>query len=261
MPAVELACSPTNPSLLNECFSDRFLVARADIPAETVLFTVPRDAIISVATSDLAGKLPDLFNESDEVSPETEQQEEDVDEALDSWGKLILVMIYEYLQGDQSRWKPYFDVLPESFDTPMFWSDEELRELQASNLLSKIGKDDAERMFLLKILPIVEKHDHIFYPSRQARLEREGALRLCHRMGSTIMAYAFDLENEEDSDDDGEDGWVEDTEGRTMLGMVPMADTLNADAEFNVSGFDSVRWSSMGRLTGYRLMSTTAKTA
>ncbi|CRK44671.1 hypothetical protein BN1723_019516, partial [Verticillium longisporum] len=46
------------------------------------------------------------------------------------------------------------------------------------------------------------------------------------------MAYAFDLENDDENENE-EDGWVEDREGRTMLGMVPMADTLNANAEFN----------------------------
>lgn len=50
-------------------------------------------------------------------------------------------------------------------------------------------------------------------------------------MGSTIMAFAFDLET--DDEDDGEDGWVEDGEGKSLMGMVPMADVLNADAHSN----------------------------
>ncbi len=45
------------------------------------------------------------------------------------------------------------------------------------------------------------------------------------------MAYAFDLEAEDEGEE--EDGWVEDKEDKT-LGMVPMADMLNADAEYNV---------------------------
>jgi SET domain-containing protein 6 len=48
------------------------------------------------------------------------------------------------------------------------------------------------------------------------------------------MAYAFDLDNANEESEDEEDGWVEDREGKTMLGMVPMADILNANAEFNV---------------------------
>jgi hypothetical protein len=52
-------------------------------------------------------------------------------------------------------------------------------------------------------------------------------------MGSTIMAYAFDLENEDGHEENEEEEWVEDKDGKTMMGMVPMADILNADAEFN----------------------------
>ena len=48
------------------------------------------------------------------------------------------------------------------------------------------------------------------------------------------MAYAFDIEGEGEQDEDEEEGWVEDKEGKTLMGMVPMADILNANAEFNV---------------------------
>lgn len=54
-------------------------------------------------------------------------------------------------------------------------------------------------------------------------------------MGSTIMSYAFDLEQDMEIPEqlENDDEWEEDREGKTMLGMVPMADILNADAEFN----------------------------
>lgn len=151
---------------------------------------------------------------------------------LDNWSSLILVMIYEFLRGPESGWAPYLDVLPETFNTPMFWSDEELEALQASHLRGKIGKDDAEDMFRSKILPVIRSHADVFVDS-QACSDDE-LISLAHRMGSTIMAYAFDLENDEGNDEENEDEeWVEDREGRTMMGMVPMADMLNADAEFN----------------------------
>ena len=56
-------------------------------------------------------------------------------------------------------------------------------------------------------------------------------------MGSTIMAYAFDLDNEEEEAEEDEDGWVVDKDAQKMMGMVPMADVLNANADFNVSVF------------------------
>lgn len=210
-----------------------YVVAKADIEADTVLFTIPRDAIICAATSTLKARIPDVFNLGDDGA----EQSEDGDPSLasqDSWTLLILVMIYEYLQGNASRWKPYLDVLPSAFDTPMFWSDAELSELQASSLVAKVGRDEADRMIRSKILPVVRANEHVFFPPGSTILDDIQLLALAHRMGSTIMAYAFDLDKDEENDEvDEDDGWVEDRDGKTMLGMVPMADMLNADAEFN----------------------------
>lgn len=141
-------------------------------------------------------------------------------------------MMYEFLQGESSPWKAYFDVLPETFDTPMFWSAEEVNELQASAMRSKIGKSSAEEMFHATLLPAIRANPDVF-ASSQNRNDEE-LIEIAHRMGSTIMAYAFDLENDEDREEDESDGWVEDREGKSLMGMVPMADILNADAEFNV---------------------------
>lgn len=203
-------------------------VAIKDIPEDTTLFTIPRSAIINTETSELAEKLPKVFK-----VPEDDEDEDW--EPLDSWGSLILVMLYEYLQGGASRWKPYFDVLPQTFDTPIFWTEAELKELEGTCLTpEKIGKHESDEMLRSRILPIVLQNTSIFYPEGTTQLCEDDLLSLAHRVGSTIMSYAFDLDNSDENSDDEEDGWAEDREGTTMLGMVPMADMLNANAEFNV---------------------------
>ena len=194
--------------------------------------TIPRDVIINLQTSELAKKLPQVFGDS--VNDDEDADEEEL-EPLDSWASLILVMLYEYLQGEASRWKPYIDILPQTFDTPIFWSKAELKELDGTCLTKeKIGKEESDDMLRTRILPIVLQNTGIFFPEGTAQLEEDDLLALAHRMGSTIMAYAFDLENETEESDDEDEGWVEDREGKTLLGMVPMADILNANAEFNV---------------------------
>ncbi len=212
-------------------------VAKTDIPEDTVLFTIPRAAIINTQTSDLAKRLPGAFAPT--ILDDTDNEaDDDAGESgpPDNWVSLILVMIYEYLQGDRSRWHRYFNVLPTEFNTLMWWSDRELDWLQASSIVAKIGKDDADSMFRARVLPIVEKNADIFYPEGSPKLSDDELMLLAHRIGSTIMAYAFDLENDDDdADQEGEDGWVEDREGKVLMGMVPMADILNADAEFNVN--------------------------
>ncbi|KXX75558.1 Ribosomal lysine N-methyltransferase 4 [Madurella mycetomatis] len=218
---------------LRERNAGRGIVAKADIEADTILFTIPRDAIICMATSALKTQIPDVFNLEDDDAERSEDEDPSL-ASQDSWTLLILVMIHEYLQGNASRWKPYLDVLPSAFDTPMFWSEAELSELQASSLVTKIGRDEADRMIKSKILPIVRANEHVFFPSSSPKLDDTQLLALAHRMGSTIMAYAFDLDKDEENNEaDEDDGWVEDRDGKTMLGMVPMADMLNADAEFN----------------------------
>ncbi|RBR25107.1 uncharacterized protein FIESC28_02015 [Fusarium coffeatum] len=199
----------------------RGIIALKDIPAETTLFTIPRKGIINTETSELTKKIPDVFD--------LDKPEEDDVPGLDSWSSLILIMIYEYLQGDNSQWKSYFDVLPSSFDTPMFWSENELDQLQASHMRHKIGKANAEEMFKKTLVPIIRGNPSIFNVGNKSD---EELVEIAHRMGSTIMAYAFDLENDEEEEEETEE-WVEDREGKSMMGMVPMADILNADAEFN----------------------------
>ncbi|KAL0780274.1 hypothetical protein CaCOL14_004758 [Colletotrichum acutatum] len=206
--------------------TNRLVVATKDIAPETVLFTIPRKSIINVETSELPKKIPQVFTGNDGDDEDMEN------EPLDSWGSLILVMIYEYLQGDASPWKPYFEVLPEKFDTLMFWETSELEYLKGSAVLSKIGKEEANDMFRSRILSVITANPAVFYPAGASQLAEAELLRLAHRMGSIIMAYAFDLENEEEPEEEEEE-WVEDREGKSMLGMVPMADILNADAEFN----------------------------
>ncbi|OAA39631.1 SET domain-containing protein RMS1 [Beauveria brongniartii RCEF 3172] len=185
----------------------RGIVALRDIAPETVLFTIPRQSIINVETSELRAQLPQLFSDEG-LAPQHGVADDDPLSAspLDAWGALILVLLYEHLRGTASAWRPYLDVLPATFETPMFWTGAELGALQAG---ATAGKGSAA-------------------------LSDEALVALAHRMGSTIMAYAFDLENDEErEDEEDEDGWVEDRDGKAMMGMVPMADILNADAEFN----------------------------
>lgn len=55
-------------------------------------------------------------------------------------------------------------------------------------------------------------------------------------MGSVIMVYVFDLDENDEDEEEGqnEDGWVEDCELELLMGMVFMVDMMNVDVEFNV---------------------------
>ena len=72
----------------------------------------------------------------------------------DSWEGLITVLLYELkAKKENSKWLPYFNVLPindkENYQLNQLvhWSDEELKSLEPSLVLERVGKDDSLQMF------------------------------------------------------------------------------------------------------------------
>ncbi|KAF2114915.1 hypothetical protein BDV96DRAFT_87934 [Lophiotrema nucula] len=201
----------------------RGVVAVQDIEEDELLFRIPRSSILSVENSILSKEIPEAtFGH------------------LGPWLSLILVMLYEYQNGDASHWAPYFRVLPEEFNTLMFWEDDELKELQASAVVSKIGKAGADDSFLKELIPVIQEFADIFFSSDENASQRANAmkkphnLQLMHKMGSLIMAYAFDVEPAENNKEVDEEGYVSEDEDEALpKGMVPLADMLNADGDKN----------------------------
>src|SRR6266511_3762492 len=70
--------------------TDSSTVALADIAEDEELFATPRTLVLSIQTSDLQSHLSISIKE------------------LGPWLGLILVMLYEYLKGEKSRWNSYF---------------------------------------------------------------------------------------------------------------------------------------------------------
>ncbi|CAM0143114.1 Ribosomal lysine N-methyltransferase 4 [Umbelopsis sp. WA50703] len=193
----------------------RGVVAVKDIKEGDLLFSLPRKILLSEETSELAN-IPDV--------KEKLQQ-------LDGWAPLILCMMYES-QRKQSFWKPYFDILPKEFSTPMFWEQKDLDELAGTSVIDKIGKDDAETLYKETLLPIIQSHPDVFD-------ENVHNVQLFHVCGSLIMAYSFHDElavrtgqvGEKKEDDDVDSDDEEEDQG--IIAMVPMADMLNHRTGFN----------------------------
>lgn len=183
-----------------------------------MLFRIPHNAVLSTANSDLKEHIPHELA------------------ALDPWLSLVLVMIYEFGKGRASRWWKYWQVLPYELDTLVYWSPAELAELQGSAVLSKIGKEDADKAFIDSLLPLATEYADLFgaYATtfKGSNAQRD-FLTLAHRMATLVMAYAFDIEGEEKAEAADEDGFISDDEENPPKGMVPLADMLNADGDRN----------------------------
>ena len=195
--------------------TDPCIVAIDDIGEGEELFSLPLADVLSIETSELRRLIPQEVQK------------------LDEWLSLVLVLIYEYGQGERSSWRPYLDILPTQFDTLAFWTPQELAELQGSAVMKKIGRDEADRTFSTQLLPIVKAHSDAFgeYASAFKGPDSQSVLlSLAHQMATLIMAYAFDLEVEQpdlESEDMGSPEYV------LPKGMIPLADMLNADGDKN----------------------------
>ncbi|MCJ1282996.1 hypothetical protein MMC26_002323 [Xylographa opegraphella] len=187
----------------------RGVVARVDIEENCELFSIPQSAVLSTANSELRSKIPEI-------------------DQLDPWLSLVLVMIYECSLGQLGRWFSYFCVLPREIDTLIHWSEDELKELEGSAVISKIGKADADKTFAEVLLPLAKQCEQIMTGRSD-----EWFMSSAHQMATLIMAYGFDLERDENAQDVDEEGFVSDDEDEKPKGMVPLADMLNADGDKN----------------------------
>lgn len=224
----------------------RGLIAVEDIAEGEDLFTIPRDRVIAIdsdaeGSGALVQRVPEL-----------------ADGTLDEWSALILYLMYHASKGE--AFKPYFDVIPAHFSTPMFWDEGEAEQLlQGSTLVEKIGRAEAEAGFRENILPVVEKYKDTVFDGVDVSVDA------FHRVGSLIMSYSFDVDrikagSSEDKDDENakeedqasadenEDEVPGDEEEHEELiieeefsddedddgpvkAMVPLADTLNAHSQ------------------------------
>ena len=209
----------------NCSLANRHLVAVEDIEEDEELFSIAHSDVLTVQNSGLQNVKPAML------------------EHLDAWNSLVLVMIYEDGLEAKSRWWPYLNILPRQFDTLIYWSPEELAELQGSAVLDKIGKKDADMSFKKSLLPAVTQDAQLFgrHALAFAGSNAEVALlELAHRMATLIMAYGFDLESGSNSsseygEDDGADGSSQ-CAYELNKGMVPLADLFNANGDLNNVG-------------------------
>ena len=166
-------------------------------------------------------------------------------DSLEPWQQTVLVMIYESGKGEASRWFRYWQVLPSRVDHILInWSQKELKELQGCSVLNRIGKEETDRAFAERILPMIKRYPNLFgIYAKQFKSPDANAfiLELAHSLAGVMMAYAFDVEEDSFllSDSDSGDSlqeYEDDDEVKTIKGMVPLADMLNASgAKHNVS--------------------------
>lgn len=195
----------------------RALIATEDISLDEDLFKLPKSIFLNATNNSLIADRPDL---SDKVL------------GLSQWEALIFVLVYEWqVKGAESKWKPYFDVLPindtenYNFDQLIFWSEEEVALLKPSFITKRIGKSSAEAL-LQKVREIIQSFGI-------TELE-DVSQQTLHKAAALIMSYSFDVQREEplDTHQEEEESDDVDVNGSAYIkSMLPLADTLNADTK------------------------------
>ncbi|KAF8160689.1 hypothetical protein B0H34DRAFT_697698 [Crassisporium funariophilum] len=161
----------------------RGAVALKDIPEGHVVFSIPRSLILSTRTC----TLPARFGV-------------DAWKALglnQGWAGLILCMMWEAALGPGSKWATYFDILPRSFDTPMFWNADDLAELQGTSVVGKLGREQAAKDYGDKVVPAVRSRPDLF---GSHDVETCYSLETYHLMGSRLLSRSFTLDKEDEED-------------------------------------------------------------
>ena len=195
----------------------RAIVATADIDKGELLFEIPRDSILNIATSQIVQDFP-------RVKPSLETE-------LGQWEGLIVCLSYEWLVlGSNSKWWPYLQVLPpsgeSSLNTLVYWSDEELSLLRPSLVLNRIGEQGARDMFD-RVMQFIDKH------GLKSVLEDKLSWDKFLHIASVVMSYSFDVERPHDGNnsEDVENSSDDEDDDSYLKSMVPFADMLNADTK------------------------------
>ncbi|XP_061990706.1 ribulose-1,5 bisphosphate carboxylase/oxygenase large subunit N-methyltransferase, chloroplastic [Rosa rugosa] len=122
------------------------LVAHRDIARNEVVLEVPKRLWIN----------PDAVSAS-EIG--------NVCSGLKPWVSVALFLLREKSRDD-SKWRLYFDILPESTNSTVFWSEEELDELQGTQLLSTtIGVKEYVQSEFQKVEQEIILPNKKFFPS------------------------------------------------------------------------------------------------
>jgi SET domain-containing protein 6 len=115
---------------------------------------------------------------------------------------LIVSLMVEAAAGSASEWSPFIGVLPqpgEMTETPLFWNDDELRELEGTDVLEQLGRAEIRETFDRHVVPLVLHNPKAFGCPPMAvgngdldEREKRRLHELFVHWGSVAMSRGFD---------------------------------------------------------------------
>ncbi|MFT7819240.1 N-lysine methyltransferase SETD6 [Arapaima gigas] len=186
------------------------MLAKEDIEAGEILFSIPRTALLSQNTT----RVKDILQEG-KCSLESKS----------GWVPLLLALMWEYTSPD-SHWRPYLSLWPDFkvLDHPMFWSKNERDSLlQGTGIPDAVDADisNIQKEYSSIVVPFMHSHSDLWSPEKHT-------LELYKSLVAFVMAYSFQEPMDEDEDDD------EESDPSPPM-MVPVADMLNHVSNHNAN--------------------------
>ena len=156
----------------------RGMVAKEDIDEFEVLFSIPRAALLSAATTSISDKLapPPAEVEDDNDDEEGDNDDEEGDnppppetpepDQASEWTQLLLALMFEEGQGDSSPFAAYLATMParDSLTHPFFWADGDVRQLDDLRLGAALASDlsTMQEQHAQVVVPFVAEHPDDF---------------------------------------------------------------------------------------------------
>uniref|UniRef100_A0A914VA21 protein-histidine N-methyltransferase n=1 Tax=Plectus sambesii TaxID=2011161 RepID=A0A914VA21_9BILA len=156
------------------------LKATGDIEEKQSLVKVPRRAMLTWDDARKSTMLAMLFDQDPIVRG--------MDNVV-----LALMLICELLKGEESRWQAYLAVMPETFSTPLFYTEEELEWLRPSPTFEdalKMYRSIARQFAYFHM--IVQRNDQAQKARRNKEREARG-VPLLEKSPLTVTNFSFHL--------------------------------------------------------------------
>ncbi len=159
--------------------------AASDVDQGETLATIPKEACITVYTTELTDVL--------------------AEEELAGGLGLVIAVWYEKGLGKASKWSEYFASMKDGEYLPIFWSEEELKQLQGTEVCGCVDQDrlDIEEDYEQHVVPLLEKYPDTF------RIVSDTSVEAFKNAASLVASRAFAVDEEHGD------------------GMVPLADVFN----------------------------------
>ena len=100
------------------------LATTKDFEEDSLVVSVPNNAVLSADYAEHNKVLKSILDNDEMIR------------AMDNVG-LVIILAFEILSGDESQWKPYLDLLPTSYTTPIFYNIEQLQTLKPSGVFEE----------------------------------------------------------------------------------------------------------------------------